>query len=114
MADPQTTAFTSSLREDRVFPPPPEFAARAHIRSRAEYDAMYRRSIDDNEVFWAEQARELDWFTEPEKTLLEWNVCRRQKWFVGGKLNLCYNAVDRHALGHAQQQDRAAVGGRTR
>jgi acetyl-CoA synthetase len=97
MADPQTTAFTSSLREDRVFPPPAEFAARAHIRSRADYDAMYRRSIDDNEAFWAEQAHELDWFTEPEK-VLEWNV-PEAKWFVGGKLNLCHNAVDRHALG---------------
>ena len=97
MADPQTTAFTSSLREDRVFPPPAEFAARAHIRSRAEYDTMYRRSIDDNEAFWAEQARELDWFTQPEK-VLEWNV-PEAKWFVGGKLNLCHNAVDRHALG---------------
>ena len=96
MADPQTTAFSSTLREDRVFPPPAEFAARAHIRSRADYDEMYRRSIDDNEGFWAEQARELDWFTEPEK-ILEWNV-PEAKWFVGGKLNLCHNAVDRHAL----------------
>ncbi len=98
MADPQpTTAFTSSLREDRSFPPPADFAARAHIRSRAEYDAMYRHSIDHNEAFWAEQARALDWFTEPE-TVLEWSV-PHAKWFVGGKLNLCHNAVDRHALG---------------
>ena len=97
MADPQTTAFSSSLREDRVFAPPAEFAARAHIRSRAEYDAMYRRSIDDNEAFWAEQARELDWFTEPE-TVLQWDV-PEAKWFGGGKLNLCHNAVDRQALG---------------
>ncbi len=98
MPDAQpTTAFTSSLREDRSFPPQAEFAARAHIRSRADYDAMYRRSIDDNEAFWAEQARELEWFTEPE-TVLEWNV-PEAKWFVGGKLNLCHNAVDRHALG---------------
>ncbi len=98
MADTQTsTAFTSSLREDRLFPPPPEFAARAHIRSRAEYDAMYRRSIDENETFWAEQARELEWFTEPT-AVLEWNE-PEAKWFVGGKLNLCHNAVDRHALG---------------
>ncbi|MGI4853439.1 MAG: acetate--CoA ligase [Janthinobacterium lividum] len=92
-----TTAFLSSMREDRSFPPPAEFAARAHIRSRADYDAMYRRSIDDNEAFWAEQARELDWLTEPEKTL-EW-VVPQARWFVGGKLNLCFNAVDRHALG---------------
>jgi acetyl-CoA synthetase len=101
MAEHQTVAtsnsFTSSLREDRVFPPPPEFAARAHIRSRAEYDAMYRRSIDDNEAFWAEQAESLDWF-KPFDKVLEWNI-PEAKWFVGGKLNLCHNAVDRHALG---------------
>ncbi len=90
-------AFTSSLREDRSFPPPAEFAARAHIRSRAEYDAMYRRSIDDNEGFWREQAGELDWFTEPT-SVLEWSN-PEAKWFGGGKLNLCHNAVDRHALG---------------
>ncbi len=58
---------------------------------------MYRRSIDDNEAFWAEQADELEWFTRPEK-VLEWNV-PEAKWFVGGKLNLCHNAVDRHAIG---------------
>ena len=85
------------MREDRVFPPPPEFAARAHIRSRAEYDDLYRRSIEDNENFWAEQAQSLDWF-KPFDTVLEWNV-PEAKWFVGGRLNLCYNAVDRHALG---------------
>lgn len=85
------------MREDRLFPPPPEFAARAHIRSRAEYDEMYRRSIDDNEAFWAEQAQALDWF-KPFDKVLEWNV-PEAKWFVGGKLNLCHNAVDRHALG---------------
>ncbi|WP_074654898.1 acetate--CoA ligase [Terriglobus roseus] len=90
-------SFTSTMREDRLFPPPPEFAARAHIRSRAEYDEMYRRSIDDNEAFWAEQAQSLDWF-KPFETVLDWNV-PEAKWFVGGKLNLCHNAVDRHALG---------------
>lgn len=58
---------------------------------------MYRRSIDDNEAFWAEQAQALDWF-KPFDKVLEWNV-PEAKWFVGGKLNLCHNAVDRHALG---------------
>jgi acetyl-CoA synthetase len=101
----ENTSFTSSLREDRLFPPPAEFAARAHIRSRAEYDAMYRRSIDDNENFWAEMAKELDWFTPHEK-VLEWNL-PEAKWFVGGKLNLCYNAVDRHAAG--SRKDKIAL-----
>jgi acetyl-CoA synthetase len=100
-----TTAFTSSLREDRVFPPPAEFAARAHIRSRAEYDTMYRRSIEDNEGFWAEMAQQLDWFSPYDK-VLDWNV-PEAKWFVNGKLNLCYNAVDRHAEG--TRRDKVAL-----
>ena len=91
------SSFTSSLREDRIFPPPAEFAAQASIRSRAEYDALYRRSIDDNEGFWAEQAQLLDWF-KPFHTVLEWDA-PHAKWFTGGTLNLCYNAVDRHATG---------------
>lgn len=91
------TSFTSSLREDRVFPPPAEFSARAHIKSRPEYDELYRRSIDENEAFWAEQAEALDWF-HPFHTVLEWNN-PEAKWFVGGRTNLCHNAVDRHAAG---------------
>ena len=104
-ASPTTTAFSSTLREDRLFPPPAEFAARAHIRSRADYDAMYRRSIEDNEGFWAEMAEQLDWFT-PHSKVLEWNE-PEAKWFVGGKLNLCYNAVDRHASG--PRKDKVAL-----
>ena len=43
----------STLREDRVFPPPPEFSAKAHIKSLEEYEALYTQSIDDPEAFWA-------------------------------------------------------------
>ena len=86
----------SILREHRVFPPPPEFAAQAHVKSLAEYEALYARSIADPEAFWAETARELHWF-EPWTTVLEWNL-PWAKWFVGGKINLCYNCVDRHVL----------------
>lgn len=89
--------MTSSLREDRVFPPLPEFAARAHVRSLQDYDAMYRRSIDEPDAFWADAARELDW-VEPWHTVLDWQM-PIARWFGGGKLNLCANAVDRHALG---------------
>ncbi|SDF48006.1 acetate--CoA ligase [Terriglobus roseus] len=91
------SSFTSSLREDRIFPPPAEFASQASIRSREQYDALYRRSIEDSDAFWAEQAQLLDWF-QPFHTVLEWNV-PHAKWFTGGTLNLCYNAVDRHAKG---------------
>ncbi|WP_047489235.1 acetate--CoA ligase [Terriglobus sp. TAA 43] len=91
------SSFTSSLREDRIFPPPAEFAAQASIRSREQYDELYRRSIEDSDGFWAEQAQLLDWF-KPFHTVLEWDV-PHAKWFTGGTLNLCYNAVDRHAQG---------------
>jgi len=86
----------STLREDRVFPPSPEFAAAARVKSLEEYEAMYARSIADPEAFWAEAARELHWF-EPWSKVLEWNL-PWAKWFVGGKINLSYNCVDRHAL----------------
>jgi len=86
----------STLREDRVFPPPPEFAARAHIQSLEQYEALYARSIADPESFWAEAASELHWFEKWSK-VLDWNL-PWAKWFVGGKTNLSYNCVDRHAL----------------
>ncbi len=87
----------STLRENRVFPPAAEFSAKAHIKSLEQYEAMYRQSIEDPETFWAEAARELHWF-RPWDKVLEWNLPSAQ-WFVGGKTNLSYNCVDRHALG---------------
>ena len=54
------TNFESLLRENRVFPPPAEFAAKAHISSEEQYETMYRRSIEDPEAFWAETAGDLD------------------------------------------------------
>ncbi len=95
----------SMLRENRVFPPPPEFAAKAHIKSLAEYEQLYKRSVEDPEGFWAEAARELHWF-KPWDKVLEWNE-PWAKWFVGGKINLCYNCVDRHALGN--RRDKVAI-----
>jgi acetyl-CoA synthetase len=87
----------STLREFRVFPPPPAFSARAHIKSLEEYETLYKQSIDDPETFWAGVANDLHWFKRWDK-VLEWNL-PHAKWFVGGKLNLSYNCVDRHALG---------------
>jgi|CZKF01.1.fsa_nt_gi acetyl-CoA synthetase len=95
----------STLRENRVFPPPPEFSAKAHIQSLDQYETLYRQSISDPETFWAGVARELHWF-KPWDKVLEWNLPSAQ-WFVGGKLNLCYNCVDRHALG--ERRDKTAL-----
>ncbi|MGD0681188.1 MAG: acetate--CoA ligase [Terracidiphilus sp.] len=95
----------STLRENRVFPPSPEFSSNAHIQSLEQYETLYRQSIADPEAFWAGVAHELHWF-KPWDKVLEWNLPSVQ-WFKGGKLNLCYNCVDRHALG--ERRDKAAL-----
>jgi acetyl-CoA synthetase len=92
----------STLRENRVFPPPPEFSAKAHIGSLAEYEALYKQSIEDPETFWAGVAKELHWF-KPWDKVLEWDL-PWAKWFVGGKINLSYNCLDRHAHGERAQK----------
>lgn len=95
----------SILSETRLFPPPPEFSAAAHIKSFEEYEQLYAESIADIPAFWAKQAEELDWF-EPWETLLEWNE-PFAKWFVGGKINAAYNCVDRHLSGW--RRNKAAI-----
>ena len=92
----------SALHEDRVFPPPADLADRVgplRVASMSDYEAAYRRSIEDPQGFWGDAARELHWFT-PWTEVLEWDA-PDAKWFVGGRTNLCYNAVDRQVdLGH--------------
>ena len=95
----------STLHEHRVFPPPAEFAAKAHVKSLEEYETLYRHSIQDPQRFWAEIASELHWFA-PWTSVLEWNP-PSARWFVDGKINLCYNCVDRHALG--DRKDKVAI-----
>jgi acetyl-CoA synthetase len=83
----------SVLHETRSFPPPPAFAAQAHIKTSAQYEAMYRRSIEQPELFWDEMARGFPWLT-PYSKVLEWNP-PDAKWFLGGKTNLAYACLDR-------------------
>jgi len=96
------TNVESLLREDRVFAPPAEFAAKARVGSVEEYEAIYRQSVEEPEAFWAEAAGGLEWFAPWEK-VLEGEMGSAQ-WFVGGKLNLCHNCVDRHALGARREK----------
>jgi acetyl-CoA synthetase len=87
--------ITSVLQEDRVFPPPKSFAKAAWIKSMAEYKKLYNESIRQPEKFWARQAKEeLVWF-KPWKSVLQWKL-PQAKWFAGGRLNVCYNCLDRH------------------
>jgi acetyl-CoA synthetase len=80
---------------EQVFEPSTDFVSKAHINSAEAYQSMYRSSIDDSENFWAEQAKSnIEWF-EPFTRTLEWNL-PDAKWFTGGKLNACYNCLDKH------------------
>ncbi len=87
--------ITSFSHEERVFPPAKEFSARAHIKSMAHYRKLYNESIKSPEKFWGKQAKnELVWF-KPWTKVLQWKV-PFAKWFVGGKLNVSHNCLDRH------------------
>ena len=91
-------AIADLLQEDRTFPPPEGFKQRAHVTGAEIYD----EANADREGFWAQQAAQLDWFREWD-TILEWEP-PYAKWFVGGKLNVSYNCLDRHVeAGHGDQ-----------
>jgi acetyl-CoA synthetase len=89
-----TTNIESVLQEDRVFPPPREFSAQAHIKSEAELDSLRAEAHANPEAFWARMAEELHWFKKWD-TVLKWNPPHAE-WFGGGKINISYNCLDRH------------------
>ena len=90
----ESIAIESISHESRVFEPPPEFSANAHIKSFDEYERLYAEAAADPEAFWARQAEDLHWFRKWD-TVLTWNP-PHAKWFVGGKINVSYNCLDRH------------------
>jgi len=92
----ESNDIQSTLKEQRLFEPPSDFSSRAHVKSMADYERLYEEADRDPETFWANIARELDWF-EPWTKALEWDA-PWAKWFVGGKINLSYNCLDRHLL----------------
>ncbi|MBI3418326.1 MAG: acetate--CoA ligase [Verrucomicrobia bacterium] len=87
--------ITSVMHEERLFPPPKSFSECAHIKSMAHYRKLYRESIQAPEKFWGKQAKqELVWF-KPWKKVLQWKA-PFAKWFVGGRLNVSHNCLDKH------------------
>ncbi len=94
MSETAQTNIESTLKETRIFPPPTDFAANAHVKSFEEYEKLYAEAAENPEAFWASQAENLDWFKKWD-TVLEWNE-PHAKWFVGGKINASYNCLDRH------------------
>ncbi|QTR05606.1 acetate--CoA ligase [Saccharothrix algeriensis] len=100
MTQPQAQgpALDNLLTENRTFPPGEEFAAQANATP-----ALYEEASADREAFWAKQAERLAWETGWTQ-VLDWSNAPFARWFVGGRLNVAYNCVDRHVeSGHGDQ-----------
>jgi len=96
MAKETKQNITSLMTEQRKFPVPESFRAKAHISSMEQYEEMYKRSLDDPDGFWAEQAETLDWYKKWDKVYSFDSDKIEIKWFDGGKINVSYNCLDRH------------------
>jgi acetyl-CoA synthetase len=94
-------------QKPRTYAPPRDFAARAHVKSLAEYRRLHEESVKDPERFWAGVAQRLQW-DKPFGRVLDWDFRTAHiRWFEGGRLNVSQNCLDRHvAAGHG---DRTAI-----
>ena len=93
-----TETLSNLSHEDRKFPPSDEFAAAANVKAD-----VYEEADRDRLAFWEKAARRLSWAQEWSE-VLDWSDPPFAKWFVGGKLNVAYNCVDRHVeSGHGDQ-----------
>jgi acetyl-CoA synthetase len=94
MSDTKDPEISALLHEDRVFEPSADFRARATVKDSAAYDEAER----DPEAFWAKFAAELEW-SRPWARVLDWSDPPHAKWFIGGRLNVSVNCIDRHVRG---------------
>ncbi len=100
-----STDFKSLQVENRIFPPSAEFKAKARISSMDEYKKLYAESINSPDTFWAREASELKWQKTWDR-VLDWQPPIAQ-WFVGAKVNICENCVDRHL--ETARKNKAAI-----
>ncbi len=105
MPTSSTGEIANVMQENRLFPPPAEFAAKSKIGSLAAYERLWKEAHADPEKFWGALARELHWF-RPFDRVLVWNepVAR---WFDGGQTNLAYNCLDVHLA--TTRKNKAAI-----
>ena len=82
----------SKDQNGEIFYPPKAFLKKANVK---DYDELYRYSVENRESFWADQAKTLNWYRKWDKVLEPGNA-PFYKWFVGGKMNIVNNAIDRH------------------
>jgi acetyl-CoA synthetase len=93
MAD-DTQAIGTFLGESRQYAPSAEFSAKARVKSKEEYERLYRESLDSPDTFWKRETSELVFRTPWTKTF-EWNL-PHAKWFLGATLNVTESCLDRH------------------
>ena len=92
------------LPVDETYEPPARVREGARVRSREEYEELRRRSVEDREAFWAEQANaHLDWMRPFETVAEEDFATGRIAWFSGGALNVSVNCLDRHLAEHGER-----------
>ncbi|HEU5080082.1 MAG TPA: acetate--CoA ligase [Opitutaceae bacterium] len=99
--------ITSVSRETRVFRPSADFQRQANLGSYSAYKKLYAESVNSPEKFWDRQAKEHLIWRKPYKKVLNWKA-PHAKWFVGGKLNVAENCLDRH-LGTARENKAAII-----
>jgi len=81
---------------EQLFPVPPKVREKAYIKSKEEYEKMWKESIADPDKFWAKQAERIDWFKKPTKIMnCSYKSPVTVKWFEDGELNVSYNCLDR-------------------
>ena len=88
------TAKKKTTVSTNTYKPSKEFSKNARVKSMAQYRRMHEESIEKPHLFWAREAKELSW-QKPWSKVLDWKA-PYAKWFVGGKLNVAENCVDRH------------------
>jgi acetyl-CoA synthetase len=91
MSDTKKSGIDSYAGESRKFPPSPELAKNAHIKSMEQYQEMYDESINEPDKFWLKQAETLDWVKKPTKAReYTWDTANQVidvQWFEDGQLN---------------------------
>jgi acetyl-CoA synthetase len=89
--------ISSMMAESRVFPPSKEFSEKAAVKSMEEYKELYKKSVEDPEGFWRELSGQLHWFKMWD-TFREYDFAENPeiRHFIGGKINISYNCIDRH------------------
>ncbi|MGD0795247.1 MAG: acetate--CoA ligase [Dehalococcoidales bacterium] len=96
------------MEENRVFPVPSEFAKKAAVKSMVGYKKLYDESINNPDKFWGKIAEELDWFKKWDKyEVYDFKDNPEVRHFVGGKINVSYNCLDRHL--RTARKNKAAI-----